>query len=128
MSMSETELVAYLDQGQWCYGHAAWRQEESLEVRMRQGGDTASDAYLDLDDLSEERLESLEDRLLLVVGSVCVQAGHPELWSRIWRIWHAGELDQEDELEALREMTSRARAGERSLVDEAAWLARLRSR
>jgi hypothetical protein len=128
MAMSDAELVAYLDQGQWCYGHAAWHQEELLEARMRRGGDTASAALLDLDDLSEERLASLEDRLLLVAGSVCAQAGHPELWSRIWRIWHAGELDHEDEFEALREMTARAHAGERFLVDEAAWLGRRRSR
>jgi hypothetical protein len=127
MAMSEAELVAYLDQSQPCYAHAAWHQEELLEARMRQGSDAASEAYLDLGSLEEERLESLEYRLLLVAGSVCVQAGHPELWSTIWRIWHAGELDHEDEFEALREMTARARAGERSLVDEAAWLGRLRS-
>jgi hypothetical protein len=123
--MSEAELVDFLRRRtDPLYAHAAWQQEETLEARMRQGGEAASEAYLDLGQVWDERLESLESRLLLLAGAVCVHAGRADLWSTIWRVWRAGELVREDEFAVLREMTARARAGERSLIDEEATVRR----
>lgn len=123
--MSDQELIDFLiNRSDPCYDPAAWHQEEQLEARMRLGGDEASEAYLDLGGLEEERIISRTDRLLLLAGTVCVRAGHPELWTSIWNIWHDGETVHEDEFEVLQEMTARARAGERVLTDEAATLAR----